>query len=206
MKPLASLFWIMCVLLKASCGYNQTDLEYLRDLWLRATRKSNESLFRQHIHGDDYKHLIDMLSRLKTPVNRRNLFQDMKTVIVRNTYEKTFGQKIGMFTNFCGPGDTAGPDQETVCGLFNNVDECCKAHDNCDSFIRSKSDFKEYPDLPEKQLYFTSLSCECDVEFYNCLKRTDSIFGEIILGIYSVAQMSCFQHEYQVAKCTKFDE
>lgn len=196
----------MCVLLKASCGYNQNDLEYLRNLWLKTTRRSNESLFRQGLHGDDYKHLIDTLSRLKTPINRWNLFQDLRTVIVRNTYEKTFGHKIGMFTNFCGPGDTAGPDQETVCGLFNNVDECCKAHDGCDSFIKSKSDFKEYPELPEKQLYFTSLSCECDVAFYNCLRRTNSIFGEIVLGIYSVAQMSCFQHEYKIAKCTKFDE
>lgn len=205
MKPLTSLFWITCVFLKASCGYNRTDLEYLKDLWLKTTKKSNESLLKQS-YGDDYKHLIDTLSRLKTPVNRWNLFQDMRTVIVRNTYEKTFGHKIGMFTNFCGPGDTAGAEQETVCGFFHDVDECCKGHDSCDEFIKSKSDFKEYPNLPEKQLYFTSLSCECDVAFFNCLKRTDSIFGEIILGIYSVAQMSCFQHEYQVAKCTKFDE
>lgn len=209
MKLLATLFFVMCVLLKTSCGYNatKTDLEYLRDLWNNAIKKkSNESLFRQSLHGDDFKHLLNMLSRLKASENRWNLFQEMKTVVLRNSYQKVFGHKITMFTNYCGPGDMAGPGDETVCGYFHGVDECCKGHDKCGTYIDSKSRYNEYPNLPEKQLYFTSLGCECDVEFYNCLKQTGSIFGELILGIYSVAQMSCFQHEYQIAKCTKYDE
>lgn len=206
MKPLASLFWVVFVLRKASCGYDEANLEVLRDLWLRATKRTNESLFRQSKYGDDFEHLIDTLSRLNTSSSRQNLIQDLKMVILQNSYERIFGFKIGMFTNFCGPGDVAGPDNATVCGSFHGVDECCKAHDSCDHYIVSKSDYENYPNLPRKDLYFTSLSCECDVEFYNCMKRTNSVFGEIILAIYSVAQISCFQHEHQVVKCTKYDE
>lgn len=206
MKPLASLFWVMFVLIKASCGYDEADLEVLRDLWLRATKRTNESLFRQSKYTDDFEHLIDTLPRLNTSSSHRNFVQDVRMVILQNSYERIFGFKIGMFTNFCGPGDRAGPDNTTVCGILNGVDECCKAHDSCDHYIVSKSDYENYPNLPRKDLYFTSLSCECDVEFYNCVKRANSIFGEIILAIYSVAQISCFQHEHQIVKCTKYDE
>lgn len=205
MRPLASL---LCVLfLEASCrSFKESDLEYLRDLWLSTIRKSNESFLRQNLHSDDFQQLLDVLSTMKTSDKRWNFFQDIKSVILQNSYERIFGFKIGMFTNFCGPGDTAGPRNETVCGVFNGVDECCKAHDSCDNYIVSKSDYDVYPSLPWKQLYFTSLSCECDVDFYNCVKQTNSIFGELILGIYSVAQMTCFQHEYKIERCAKYDE
>lgn len=208
MNPLAPLAYLMCIMFvlpKTSCGYNETDLEHLRVLWNSATKKSS-NLLRKSSHDDDFKQLIEILSRLKGSDNRWSLFQDLKTVVLRNSYEKVFGHKITMFTNYCGPGDVAGPGNKTVCGFFNGVDECCKAHDTCGNYIGSKSDYDEYPNLPKKQLYFTSLSCKCDVEFYNCLKQTGSIFGDLILAIYSVAQMSCFQHEYKVAKCTKYDE
>lgn len=207
MRALASS--ILCVLvLKASCrGFNETDLKYLQNVWLNAIKKTtNEHLFRQSLHGDDFQQLIDVLSRLETSESRWGLMQDIKTVILQNSYEKTFGYKIGIFTNYCGPGNMAGSGNQTVCGWFNGVDECCKAHDSCRNYIVSKSDYAEYPNLPPKQLYFTSLSCDCDVEFYNCIKQTKSIFGELILGIYSVAQFSCFQYEYKVTRCAQHDE
>lgn len=200
---------ILCVLLlKASCrGGNETDLEYLQDLWFYTIKKTNESLLKQQsLYADDFQQLIDVLSTVKTSENRWNLLEDIKTVLLQNSYEKIFGYKIGMFTNFCGPGDVAGPNNATVCGLLNGVDECCKAHDSCQHYIISKSDYAEFPNLPWKPLYFTSLSCECDVDFYNCIKQTNSVFGELILAIYSVAQMSCFQLEYKVERCAKYDE
>lgn len=207
MKPLVSLFCVLCMLLRASCGYNETDLEDLRDLWFNAIKKTNESLLRQILDGNDHDHLIQALSTLEQSENNSSkIFDDVKTVIINNSQESIFGFKVGIFTNYCGPGDIAGPDNGTVCGMFNGADECCKAHDHCAHHIVSRADFRKYPNLPYKNIYYTSLSCECDVAFYNCLKQTKSIFAEIILNIYSVAQSSCFQHDYKVERCVKYDE
>lgn len=156
MKPLTSLLCVL--LLRASCrAFNDTDLFYLRDLWLDAVKKSNQSFLRQLLHEDDFQQLIYVLSNLRTSENRWNIFQDIKAVIVKNSYKEIYGKKIRMLTNFCGPGDVSGPSNETVCGLFNGVDECCKAHDSCDTYITSKSDYDDYPNLSWKALYFTSL-------------------------------------------------
>jgi hypothetical protein len=207
MKGFKSFFLVLCLSL-TSFAFNETESEYFRDLWLNAIKKSNESLLRQNQknYDDDFEHLIDVLSKFKSTDDHWNLFQNVKTVLLQNSYERIFGFKIGMFTNFCGPGDVAGANQQTVCGFFGSVDKCCKAHDACDHFITSKADYVAYPNLPSKQLRFSSLSCECDAAFYNCIKQTNSIFGEVILGIYSVAQTSCFQLDYKIEKCAKYDE
>lgn len=204
MRPLALLICVLCMLLKASCGYDVTDLEYQRDLWFRAITKANQ---RQSLPSkDDFMNLIEALSSMKRSGDQSNLFQDMKAVLIQNSYEKTFGVKIGIFTNYCGPGNVAGPQNDTVEGVFHNVDECCKTHDYCDNFISSKADYNAYPDLPRKPFHFSSLSCDCDVDFYNCVRRTNSAFGDLILGIYSIAQGSCFHLEHKIEKCVKYDE
>ncbi|CRL01637.1 CLUMA_CG014860, isoform A [Clunio marinus] len=205
---LIPLVRVVCLFLSikfTSCGLNSIDLEYLKDLWLMAIKKSNESFLKQSLYDDDYQHLIDVLSDLKRSQSRSNVYEDIQTAILKNSYEKIFGFKIGMFTNFCGPGDR-GQNNQTVGGFLNGVDECCKSHDHCDNLIMAQSDYSKYPNLPPKHLYFTSLSCDCDAEFYNCVKRTKSVYGEIILAIYSVAQMSCFHYEHKVEKCLAYDK
>lgn len=208
MGPLASLICVLCLCSKASCGYNETELGELRDLWFNAIKKSksNESLLRRGLRDDDFQSLLLLLSDIKAPEDQQNIFEDIKTILLQNSLGKIFGFKIGLFTNYCGPGDVAGPLNETVTGLFNGVDECCKVHDHCDTVVSSKADFKQYPALPFRKLYFSSLSCKCDVNFYNCIKQTKSIFGELILGIYSTAQSSCFDYDYKIERCTKYDE
>lgn len=133
MKPLGSLLCVLFMLLKTSCGsiyseFDQKDLESLRDLWFNAiSKRSNESLSKQ---SDEFKQLIDVLSKLNLPSEKKqNLFREMKNAMLKNAREKTFG----IFTNFCGPGNLSG--QSTVCGAFNGVDECCKNHDSCENFI-----------------------------------------------------------------------
>lgn len=94
MRALASS--ILCVLvLKASCrGFNETDLKYLQNLWLNAIKKTtNEHLFRQSLHGDDFQQLIDVLSRLETSESRWGLMQDIKTVILQKAMRKLSATK-----------------------------------------------------------------------------------------------------------------
>lgn len=136
MKPLGLLLCVLFTFLKTTCGshYNeldQKDLESLRDLWFNSiSRKANQSLSKQ---SDEFKQLIDVLSNMQPTENRHEIFRDMRNVMLRNAREKTFG----IFTNFCGPGNLEG--QSTVCGAFNGVDECCKAHDSCENFIGKKN-------------------------------------------------------------------
>jgi hypothetical protein len=131
MKPLG-LVCVLFTFLKTACGssyseLDQSDLEALRNLWFNAIeKKPNHSLSRQ---SDEFKQLIEVLSQLNPTENKPSLFRDMKNVMLKNAREKTFG----IFTNFCGPGNLEG--QPTVCGVFNGVDECCKAHDTCEHYI-----------------------------------------------------------------------
>lgn len=189
-----------------TCCYNRTDVDNFKVLWLNAVRKTNESSLRQSLHGDDFEKLLNVLEGIEASDAQRNVLQDLQTTILRNSYESTVGVKLGLFTNFCGPGNHAGPSNATVTGLFSGVDACCKAHDACDDYIYSKTDHARYPGLKPKQLYFTSLSCDCDVAFYNCIKQTATFLGELMLGVYTVAQGSCFQYEYKIEKCIKYDK
>lgn len=132
MKPLGFIVCVLFTFLKTACGssysdLNQRDLEALRDSWFKSIeRKPNESLAKQ---SDEFKQLIDVLS-LMTPMEKKaSLLRDVRNVMLKNAKEKTFG----IFTNFCGPGSLNG--QTTVCGMFNGVDECCKAHDECEHHI-----------------------------------------------------------------------
>ena len=227
MRPLGLILCILFVR-KTACGLektysdlDKTELDSLRDLWFNSiSKRVNESLSKR---TDEFKQLIDVLSKLHPTETRHrtSIFRDMKNVMLKNAREKTFG----IFTNFCGPGNLEG--QAAVCGIFNGVDECCKAHDTCESYIgefeknkwgrmingeillASFTSFLEYqklyPKLPKKRIYFSSLACDCDVSFYNCIKQTGTSFGEVILSIYSVAQSSCFKYEH-ASKCSKYDE
>ena len=135
MKPLGLILFVLFVH-ETACGsektysdLDQNDLESLRDLWFNSiSKRANQSLSRQ---TDEFKQLIDVLSKLQPTETRHrtSIFRDMKNVMLKNAREKTFG----IFTNFCGPGNLEG--QSTVCGIFNGVDECCKTHDTCESYI-----------------------------------------------------------------------
>jgi Phospholipase A2 len=242
MKVVGLLLFSMHTLLLCgvSCGatyeLDEQDLESLKEIWFNAiSKKSNESLSKQ---SDEFKQLIDVLSKLKTSEKQQNIFRDMKNVIQRNAREKTFG----IFTNFCGPGRKNQNIKrfgvfnvlvQVICRvnqlfaaflmeLMNVVSymihvktilvnfEIKKFHSKTESEISASfTSFNEYqktyPKLPKKRLYFSSLICDCDIAFYNCIKQTGSTFGELILSIYSVAQSSCFKYDY-LSKCSKYDE
>lgn len=102
-------------------------------------------------------------------------------------------------TLWCGDGNHAKNANEI--GLFRNTDICCKQHDQCPAFIRSGSEFKG---LHNNGL-FTRSHCECDLKFYNCLKRIDSLVSNKIGYTYfNILRPKCFRKEYPIVGCRKW--
>lgn len=206
MKPFVYGLVVGLVILNICNGLNLTSIKELKESWLSAVKKTNESQVKFLFVRDDFSILLDILGSIETRQEQLSFFQEIKSVILRNSKEKVQDLKAGVFTNYCGPGDTANGDRETVGGHMTSIDECCKSHDDCDENISSKNDFILYPKLPPRKLHFTSLSCECDRLFYNCMKQTESILADVIMWIYTIAQSSCFQNEYKIERCSKYDK
>jgi len=189
-----------CLLLAFASAYNVT--QELRELWFGAVSQSNATRLRSHNFISEMDQLMDVLSSHE--ISEWRFFSGIRDVLRKNRLGKSSGHiKMGVFTNYCGPGHVG---ESAVCGMFNGIDECCKTHDSCPDVITSKIDFFRFPKLPQREILFTSLSCDCDMEFYNCLKRTRSMIGEMILSIYSIAQSMCFKREQLAEKCLQYDE
>lgn len=104
-------------------------------------------------------------------------------------------------TLWCGDGTHAKFGNEV--GLFRNTDICCKQHDECPAFIKSGSEFKG---LRNNGL-FTRSHCDCDMKFYNCLRRTNSIISNKIGYTYfNILRPQCFRKEYPIVGCKKMYE
>jgi Phospholipase A2 len=209
MKPLTQLM-LTLISLATSCGlldHRRTILdlptiENFEDLLYNVIKKSNKvrmnslSLLEFNSqHGDDeLNKLINVLTSMEPSSNGLNpeILQRLREVL----------------KNYCGPGNL-GEDQPPHF-LFPEVDSCCQRHDFCNDYINITMSYSEiqskYPGLPRKNLLFTSLSCDCDADFYNCMKNTKMLLGEILLKIYSVVQTTCFKYDYKVEKCSKYDE
>ena len=206
MKPLVYGIVLFLVVFNICNGYNVTYMKQIKESWLSAVQRTNESQVKFFFVRNDFSLLLNILGSIETRQEQLSFFQEIKSVILQNSYDKVKELKVGVFTNFCGPGDAANDDRETVAGLMTNIDECCKGHDDCDEHISSKNDFKKFPSLPKKNLHFTSLSCKCDRLFYNCMKQTESILADVIMWIYTIAQSSCFSKEHKIERCSKYDE
>ncbi|CAO1381035.1 unnamed protein product [Diamesa serratosioi] len=205
MKPFVYGLFLLVILNHCNC-YNVTYMKELKESWLSAVKRTNGSQLKLLFARDDFSLLLDILDSMKSRKKQLSFFQEIKSVIVENSYENVKELKAGVFTNYCGPGDTANGAGETVAGFMTDIDKCCKIHDDCDEQVMTKNDFNLYPSLPKKNLYFTSLSCNCDRLFYNCMKQTETILADLIMWIYTIAQSSCFQKEYKIERCSKYDE
>lgn len=101
-------------------------------------------------------------------------------------------------TLYCGDGNLARNENEV--GLFRETDICCKKHDQCPAFIRAGQEFKGLRNFG----HFTRSHCDCDLKFYNCLKRTGSIISNKIGYTYfNILKPPCFRKEYPIVGCKK---
>ncbi|XP_059481972.1 uncharacterized protein LOC132200494 [Neocloeon triangulifer] len=107
-------------------------------------------------------------------------------------------QPIFPGTRWCGAGTKA--DNVTDVGVFSTVDYCCRSHDNCFDNIavgETKHGLKN-------EGSFTRSHCDCDEEFYDCLKKADDLVAaKVGFTYFNVLRPQCFREERPVVRCAK---
>ncbi|XP_043260284.1 phospholipase A2-like [Colletes gigas] len=104
-------------------------------------------------------------------------------------------------TYWCGDGDIS-PNNEDV-GLFERTDACCKAHDKCPTSISAQ---QEKDGLLNNGI-FTRSHCDCDGQFYRCLKEAKSLVATNIGTTYfNVLRPQCFDESYPIKNCKKYSK
>eukprot|EP00794_Sanderia_malayensis_P003914 gene3914-4456_t len=103
-------------------------------------------------------------------------------------------------TLWCGMGNKAENDEQL--GTYADLDSCCRSHDKCDRKVEAFS--KDYGYRNWRP--FTVNDCDCDSEFYSCLKdakehkKAAKIVGKIFFNILS---MPCLRFNAFGTKATK---
>nr|XP_023020358.1 phospholipase A2-like [Leptinotarsa decemlineata] len=102
-------------------------------------------------------------------------------------------------TKWCGAGNIA--DNESDFGIHRNTDKCCRNHDLCPDIIEG---FQTDHNLINPSFY-TRLHCDCDKEFYKCLKSVNTKTSREVGHIYfTILGTQCFKKEYPVVSCNKY--
>ncbi|XP_074116226.1 phospholipase A2-like [Cotesia typhae] len=119
------------------------------------------------------------------------------------TQTKNYGF-IAPGTKWCGQGDKA--ENYDDLGKFNDTDICCRAHDNCPVIIKVGETCHGLtnPDASSR------LSCDCDRDFYKCLKNNRNIVSKTIGTIYfdllKKKCLDCIAGDYKWAENEAYSE
>jgi len=102
-------------------------------------------------------------------------------------------------TLWCGVNDIA--ESYDSLGPNYRVDRCCRAHDHCPDKIKS---FSRKQGLLNSTPY-TKSNCECDENFYNCLKIANSSTGNSVGSFYfNFLNLQCIDMR-QPERCSKWE-
>ncbi|XP_044005396.1 phospholipase A2-like [Aphidius gifuensis] len=94
-------------------------------------------------------------------------------------------------TKWCGEGTKAMND--TDFGTFIETDKCCRSHDFCPSIIKAGHKWQDLTNSDSS----TRLSCKCDNEFYECLKKIQDVPSKTIGTIFfDVLKKKCFEKTF----------
>lgn len=148
-----------------------------------------------------------------------------------NRVEETFNydSRIGLFlfTRYCGPGSRIRqkffPNEQRS---YNDIDQCCKMHDDCPNFVEKEEHYNQYPGLEIRPQFFSRygwqismenhtifvlqfflsfrLQCQCDSDFYKCLKQLNTTYANSVGIGYSIFQRHCFELEHPVEGCLQY--
>ncbi|XP_065083879.1 uncharacterized protein LOC135706241 [Ochlerotatus camptorhynchus] len=101
-------------------------------------------------------------------------------------------------TVWCGDGNQAKSENDI--GFFYMTDACCRAHDLCPASIVPGEQFNRL----KNNGYFTRSHCDCDKQFYNCLKNANTLVSnQIGYTYFNLLKPQCFRHEHPKVACSK---
>lgn len=102
-------------------------------------------------------------------------------------------------TLWCGDGDIA--QEATDLGYFNNTDLCCREHDKCFAGIAAS---EERFGLTNSGV-FTRSHCDCDEEFYTCLKEVRTIVASNVgFTYFNILRPQCFKEDHPIVSCLEY--
>ncbi|KAJ8944144.1 hypothetical protein NQ318_013328 [Aromia moschata] len=102
-------------------------------------------------------------------------------------------------TKWCGAGNIAENDDDL--GRERDTDKCCRNHDFCPDIIEG---YQTKYNLTNPSFY-TRLQCNCDTEFYKCLKSVNTKTSTQVGHIYFTALgTQCYKEDYPVTGCDKY--
>uniref|UniRef100_A0A182QXM2 Phospholipase A2 n=1 Tax=Anopheles farauti TaxID=69004 RepID=A0A182QXM2_9DIPT len=101
-------------------------------------------------------------------------------------------------TVWCGDGNQAKSENDI--GFFYLTDSCCRAHDLCPITIAAGEQFNRL----KNNGYFTRSHCDCDKQFFNCLKNANTLVSrQIGYTYFNLLKPQCFRYEHPKLNCTK---
>ncbi|KAG4080141.1 hypothetical protein HA402_008212 [Bradysia odoriphaga] len=99
-------------------------------------------------------------------------------------------------TLWCGGGTLARDSNDY--GFFRRTDKCCWKHDSCPKYIAGGEKWKNLENVG----IFTRSHCECDRDFYTCLKGINSfVSNKIGVTYFNLLRPQCFRKEYPIVSC-----
>ncbi|KAJ8910827.1 hypothetical protein NQ315_015562 [Exocentrus adspersus] len=102
-------------------------------------------------------------------------------------------------TKWCGAGNIAENDNDF--GTHRDTDKCCRNHDFCPDIIEG---YQTKYNLTNPSFY-TRLNCDCDQQFYQCLKTVSTAVSSQVGHLYfTVLGTECYKDEYPINGCEKY--
>ncbi|XP_046384815.1 phospholipase A2-like [Ischnura elegans] len=102
-------------------------------------------------------------------------------------------------TKWCGDGNISMHEEDY--GYFEESDRCCKDHDYCPDFIAGG----EMKYGLHNDAFYTRLHCDCDQQFYDCLKKTNFIVSdEIGFTYFNAIGTKCYRKDFPIVRCFKY--
>jgi len=135
--------------------------------------------------------------------NAKQLFRETVTFESDEvpTRAKPVNERINLTfpgTKWCGPGNIATNYDDL--GELIETDNCCRAHDHCDSMASG-----ETKNNLTNNDYFTKLHCDCDKEFYKCLHEVNSDTSNQIGKLYFGLRNECYRYDFPIMECIEYD-
>ncbi|KAB0792605.1 hypothetical protein PPYR_14564 [Photinus pyralis] len=103
-------------------------------------------------------------------------------------------------TKWCGAGNISANNEDL--GIAADTDKCCRTHDFCNDTIEAGGTRHNLTN----DAFYTRLVCDCDYDFYDCLKNVSSkVSNNVGLIYFNILGTQCFREDYPIVACIKYE-